>query len=436
MSEGRANVVVVGGGLSGLCAAWDVQRAGAQATVLEQSPSVGGRAQSGWSESQPVDRGFQVMFRGYEELRALIRELVIPRGDIHDFDRAVSIEHGGAWRTYRASLGSARLFSARDRVALARIVVDVRRRSASEILSDRCGEVTAESYLRDECGVSSDAIDRVVRPLFGSIFLDRSLETDAGYLRFVLRAMARGPASIPTDGLGQIAEWLAAALRRDGGVIRTSARVEGFAVGASGRVESVRLAGGARAPADWVILAVGTPDARRLLEPLDAASARRLPTERASVVSASFRLRRPLYAGRTVLINGDRGARPERWVDVVCQTSNVTRPGVGEGRHILQATRTTTGSDVGGEGLVEAVAGVVARWSPSYPWARDAELIEVVEHLGAQYRPLPGVRARLPGPRTAVPNVILAGDVTTHPSLEGAVRAGRLAASVVSARIA
>ena len=40
----------------------------------------------------------------------------------------------------------------------------------------------------------------------------------------------------------------------------------------------------------------------------------------------------------------------------------------------------------------------------------------------------PGVRDALPGPQTAVGNVLLAGDVTAHPSIEGAVVAGERAA--------
>ena len=55
------------------------------------------------------------------------------------------------------------------------------------------------------------------------------------------------------------------------------------------------------------------------------------------------------------------------------------------------------------------------------------------EHPHAQFRPLAGVRRDLPGPRTAVENLILAGDATTHPSIEGAVSSGVRAAEIVDA---
>jgi uncharacterized protein with NAD-binding domain and iron-sulfur cluster len=62
-----------------------------------------------------------------------------------------------------------------------------------------------------------------------------------------------------------------------------------------------------------------------------------------------------------------------------------------------------------------------------------ARPLDVVEHPFAQYRPFPGVRERLPGPRTALENLILAGDLTRHPSIEGAVSSGRRAATIVAA---
>ena len=46
-----------------------------------------------------------------------------------------------------------------------------------------------------------------------------------------------------------------------------------------------------------------------------------------------------------------------------------------------------------------------------------------------------GVRRELPGPRTALENLVLAGDLTTHPSIEGAVSSGSRAAEIADALI-
>jgi hypothetical protein len=118
----------------------------------------------------------------------------------------------------------------------------------------------------------------------------------------------------------------------------------------------------------------------------------------------------------------------------VCQTTNITRPGAPEGPHILLASSVTTGGGRA-DGLVEAVGRLVTRWSPRFPWSRAAEPIGVHEHRFAQFRPLPGVRGALPGHRTALDNLILAGDLTAHPSIEGAVSSGARAAGIVDALI-
>ena len=65
-------------------------------------------------------------------------------------------------------------------------------------------------------------------------------------------------------------------------------------------------------------------------------------------VGAAFALRRPLYRGRSIVLNaatrvdGD-GSR----VNLLCQTTNITRPGAPDGPHILLATRVTTGGGGG-----------------------------------------------------------------------------------------
>jgi monoamine oxidase len=57
-----ARVVIVGGGLAGLAAAWELSQAGIHATLLEAAPRVGGRC---WTERRAFDDG-QIAERGGE----------------------------------------------------------------------------------------------------------------------------------------------------------------------------------------------------------------------------------------------------------------------------------------------------------------------------------------------------------------------------------
>jgi monoamine oxidase len=57
-----ARVVIVGGGLAGLAAAWDLAQSGVRATIFEATPRVGGRC---WTERRAFDDG-QIAERGGE----------------------------------------------------------------------------------------------------------------------------------------------------------------------------------------------------------------------------------------------------------------------------------------------------------------------------------------------------------------------------------
>jgi phytoene dehydrogenase-like protein len=436
---GRAeelDCVVVGGGLAGLACAHGLVAAGRSAHVVEAEESPGGRARTVWHRGRPVDRGFQVLLRAYPHARALIRAVGIPRRDLRPVSGgAVFLDGEGAPRLGISKLAVAGFsgLARPDRMRLARLGAEVAVRSPASLLAEDDGRTT-EGFLRER-GFSDEAIEGVFRPLFGVILLDRGLSADAGYFRFLLSMLARGPAVIPSDGLGMLADWTAAAIRRRGGVVELGARASALEPDAQGRrVAGVRTGDGRLLRARQVVLAVEAPAARALLEPLDPASAQRVPTRAASSATAAFALRRPLYRGRNILLNAAPDAGESPRVDLVCQTTNVTRPGAPEGPDVVLATTVTTGGG-SAEGLVEAVGALVRRWSPGYDWDGLAEPIGVYEHPFAQFLPLPGVRRELPGPRTAVENLVLAGDLTTHPSIEGAVESGVRAAGIVDALI-
>lgn len=437
---GRAqelDCVVVGGGLAGLSCAHDLAHAGRSVHVVEAEEAPGGRARSVWHRGRPVDRGFQVLFRAYPRTKALLRSIGISRRDLRPIaGGAVFLGAGGTHRlgTSRLAIAGFTGLAPKDRVQLARLVAEVAARPPQSLLDDAEDARTAEDLLRAR-GFSQEAIERFFRPLFGVILLDRSLSADAGYFRFLLTMLARGPAVIPSDGLGMVAEWTTAAIRQAGGLVELGVRAAALEPDAQGRrVAAVRMEDGRRLTARQVVLAAEAPAARELLSPLDPAAAGRLPTEAASSVGAAFELRTPLYRGRTILLNADPRSEERPRVDLLCQTTNVTRPGAQDGPHILLATSVTTGGEPA-DGLVDAVGALVRRWAPGYDWAGLARPIDVYEHPFAQFRPLPGVRRELPGPRTAIENLVLAGELTRHPSIEGAVGSGARAAEIVDALI-
>ena len=62
-----ADVLIVGGGLAGLCCARRLCGAGVTCRVLEASDAVGGRARTDRMDGFLLDRGFQVLLTAYPE---------------------------------------------------------------------------------------------------------------------------------------------------------------------------------------------------------------------------------------------------------------------------------------------------------------------------------------------------------------------------------
>lgn len=68
----RADVIVVGAGLAGLCAALHLLEAGVQVEVLEASDDVGGRVRTNAVDGLRLDRGFQLYNPAYPESRRML----------------------------------------------------------------------------------------------------------------------------------------------------------------------------------------------------------------------------------------------------------------------------------------------------------------------------------------------------------------------------
>src|ERR1700712_2201965 len=97
MGEGK-KVVVVGGGLSGLCCARTLQRAGVDAHIYEAGDGVGGRVRTDIVSNCRLDRGFQVLFTAYP---AVQQELDLEELNLQYFDAGAVVY----WRGESYNLG-------------------------------------------------------------------------------------------------------------------------------------------------------------------------------------------------------------------------------------------------------------------------------------------------------------------------------------------
>ncbi len=288
-----ADVLIVGGGLAGLCCAGRLCGAGVTCRVLEASDAVGGRARTDRLESFLLDRGFQVLLTAYPEAQQTLDYGAL---DLHPFEPGALIRCGGKfqrlvdpWRRPRHFLPTA--FSSVGTLGDKLRIAGLRRRVGRltlEELFEQPEQTTAER-LRDE-GFSTKIIERFFRPFLGGVFLDHDLETSSRLFTFVFRMFASGDAVLPSRGMGAIAQQLAGRLPPE--TVWTNSAVTQL------EEHGVRLADGRQLSGKAIIVATESPAAAGLLgEPQ--------PPAGRSVSCLYFAAERPPVDEPILVLNGE-----------------------------------------------------------------------------------------------------------------------------------
>jgi protoporphyrinogen/coproporphyrinogen III oxidase len=294
-------IVVVGGGIAGLAAAYALAGESVDVTVLEAAPQVGGKLRISDVAGVPVDEGAEMFLRRVPEALDLVTslgradELVSPavgsasvwaRGELRPMPTGTVMGLPSDPSSLRGLLTDAEV----ERVELDRTLpgeppgVDI---SVGQWVADRVGRAVVE---------------RLVDPLLGGVYAGRADELSLAATipqlprdeRSVLAAVARvapSPASTDavfatlTGGMGSLPTSLVEAVTAMGGTVlagRTVRRIERTPVGwrvVHGATNDEQVL-----DADAVILAVpSTPAARLLADVAPAAAAELAGVEAASM---------------------------------------------------------------------------------------------------------------------------------------------------------
>ncbi|UQX00857.1 FAD-dependent oxidoreductase [Streptomyces sp. RerS4] len=247
----RADVVIVGAGVSGLAAAHHLIAAGVTVSVLETAADPGGRMATASVDGFHLDRVGQLLNTSYTEpartpgLEGLVLRPFAPGVLVAGADGRQ--QRAGALTPARA-LASGSLDQARLSAALARLAA---------LPPDRVlarPERTAHAALRTR-GLPPRTVNGILRPLLSALLRDPELTTSSRVADLALRTFARGRLAVPEGGARVLPDLLAAGL--PAGTIRTGVRVRSVSTHLVTTEEhgdfacrSVVLATGARAAAD------------------------------------------------------------------------------------------------------------------------------------------------------------------------------------------
>ncbi|HKJ12269.1 MAG TPA: protoporphyrinogen oxidase [Ornithinimicrobium sp.] len=289
-----ARVVVIGGGISGLSAAWALvtARPDLDVTVIEGASHVGGKIRRGWLSrvELPVDVGAESVLARRPEALDLMADVGLDDEVVHPRTASASLVNRGALRPLPT--GTLMGIPA-DPARLAPVLTDDELRRASH---ERVGEASAEDVSIGDLvaeRLGDAVVDRVVEPLLGGVYAGHARRISAaaalpaafaahrdgvGLTEAARRALPgdRGPGQEQppvfaglSSGLYRLPARLVAELGRRGVRVRTGVTVRALERTASG----FRLVCGSAADpqtltAEGVVVAVPPAPAARLLADL------------------------------------------------------------------------------------------------------------------------------------------------------------------------
>jgi oxygen-dependent protoporphyrinogen oxidase len=294
--------VVVGGGIAGLAAAYELASAGIAVTLIDAGRAVGGKLRVSEVGGVAVDEGAEALVRRRPEGLELIARLGLSDHLVSPAASTASVWARGRLRPMpaRTVMGVPSEPGALRGVLSAAEVARVR---ADSWLPGGApdGDVSVGHWLTKRLGRA--VVDRLVDPLLGGVYAGRADELSLAATlpqlprddRSALSAARRAVAEVPVSdepifatlrsGLGTLPAALASAIERSGGTIVTGRAVRGLERTADGwRVMHGPTIDEQSVETEAVVLAVPASPAARLLSPVMPAAA----AELSGVESASM----------------------------------------------------------------------------------------------------------------------------------------------------
>lgn len=401
------DVLIVGAGLAGLCAARTLQAAGRTFTVLESADAVGGRIRTDIVSGFRLDRGFQVLLDAYPEAATVLDYAAL---DLKAFLPGALVRYDGRfhevsdpWRRPLAAVGS--LGNPIGTLADKLKVASIRQRTLQGTVEERFRwpETTTINTLR-QAGLSDAIIDRFFRPFLGGVFLEPELKTSSRMFEFVFRMFSTGNAVVPALGMEEIPKQIAASL--PAGSIRLNTRAIEVTPG------HVRLDNGETLRARSIIVATEGPAAARLLG--------KMPVDGQPVTCMYFSAPTPPISEPILVLNGD-GQGP---INNLCVPSVLSPSYAPAGQSLISVTSLSNAGE-------SAVLDQLEAWfgSPVTDW-QHLRTYRIAYALPNQVVPALAVPER---EVRRGPGLFVCGDHVDNASINGAMVSGRRAAQALLA---
>ena len=435
-------VAVIGGGLAGLAAAWDLAQRGARVTVLEARSVVGGRMRSDDLDGATIDCGVQLASSTYSAFFKLARDAgaadLLVRSPGRDALWRDGRAHAITYGSVTSMLASSALPGGLKLKLGARYLPFLAARARTLDVNDLVGtggqehdRVSAADWGRRELG--KDFVELLVYPLLGSYYGSTPEDTSAGLYHALAKVGMEVRVHAVRGGAAALPHALARALEQSGARVVTDAKVRAVRAERGG-VVVVQENG--EESFDACVLATPAAAASGLLEGADTKVTEWLAGVRtAPTVTVAFALDRALdvdYFGLTF----PRDSEPGRTAVAACIQQNKLDGLVPPGRGaVLMLPAPAIAAELAGQDPEQAVNAMLPALEAAFPRVQSSITRARTYAFREGYTVFhPGYVRHLAAYREQwLPaQLALAGDYLSAPTVEGAVRSGLRAARTIA----
>lgn len=203
----ETQVYIIGAGIAGLVAAYELELAGYSPIILEATDSVGGRVKTDLKDGFMLDRGFQVLLTAYPEAK---RYLDYDQLSLKLFEPgSIILKPGSMYAIHDPIRNPSKLLSMafssvgtfKDKAKIFKLTRSLKSTPEEKIFAE--SSFRTIDFLKSY-GFSDKIIQNFFKPFFKGIFLEEQLETSSRMFKFVFKMFAEGNAAIPEHGMQQI----------------------------------------------------------------------------------------------------------------------------------------------------------------------------------------------------------------------------------------